>query len=81
MHPALRLIGERMPSVQARAQHLFERDEVFRELCDEYQCCSDATRRLALAAGADPALVNEYQALLLRLEAELLRLLAEHKDT
>lgn len=66
-----------MPNVQGSAERLFEHDEVFRELCDEYQACSEATTRLEGAPGANRALLSEYQALRLRLEGEVLRRLAE----
>jgi hypothetical protein len=78
MHPALRLVDERLPHVREQAWRLFAHDDVFRELCDEYQMCSETTTRMEDETTADRALRNEYGALKLRLEAELLRYLAEH---
>jgi hypothetical protein len=80
MHSALRLVGERLPHVREQVVRLFERDEVFRELCDEYQTCSETAARMESAAGASPALRDEYVALRLRLESEMLRYLLEHPD-
>jgi hypothetical protein len=57
---------------------MFERDDVFRELCDEYQMCTETASRLEAAGGPSGALRLEYAALRLRLEAELLRYLEEH---
>jgi hypothetical protein len=80
MNSALRLVGERLPRVREQVLRLFERDEVFRELCDEYQVCSETAARMESAAGASLALRDEYVALRLRLEGELLRYLVEHAD-
>ncbi|HEY7513611.1 MAG TPA: hypothetical protein VIC87_04005 [Vicinamibacteria bacterium] len=57
---------------------LFDRDESFRELSEEYQVCCVAAARLESAEGANEALRKEYGALRLRLEGELLRYLSEH---
>jgi hypothetical protein len=80
MHPALRLVSERLPNVRDRAAQLFERDPTFRELCDEYQICNETAVRMMSAAETSEAFRNEYLALRLRLEAELLRYLSEHRD-
>ena len=77
MHPALRLVSERLPHVREQAGFLFERDEIFRELCDEYQTCSEAEARMD-GVRASEALRKEYSVLRLRLEGELLRYLGEH---
>ena len=47
---------------------LFERDELFRELCEDYEACSLALARQE----STEALRREYAALRLRLETELL---------
>ncbi len=78
MHPALTLVKDRLPNIGERAELLFGQDDVFRELCEEYQVCSDTVGRMEGAAGASPALRNEYLALRLRLEGELLRYLADY---
>jgi hypothetical protein len=57
---------------------LFERDEDFRDLCDEYVACTETVCRLDSRGLASMAMRNEYGALLLRLEHELLRYLEEH---
>ena len=77
MHPALKLVSERLPNVRDQAARLFDSDEVFRELCDEYQVCSETVLRIEATPAADGALQREYVALRLRLEGELLRYLAE----
>ena len=81
MHSALRFIGERLPHVEERAALLYESDEDFRELCDEYRVCSETSVRMESDPGSNPALRNEYATLRLRLEGELLRYLAEHPMT
>jgi hypothetical protein len=81
MHPALRLVNDRLPQVGDQAGRLFDNDDVFRELCDEYQMCSEvAVQMEEEASGPRRALRMEYAALRLRLEAELLRYLAEHPE-
>jgi hypothetical protein len=79
MHPALKLVSERLPNVRHQAAQLFESDEVFRELCDEYQMCSETVTRIEGTPAADEALRREYVALSLRLEGELLRYLTEQR--
>ena len=78
MQSALRLVSERLPHLRELAAQLFERDEVFREMCDEYQLCHKA--QMTGAAVRARGVREEYVALSLRLEGELLRYLAEHTD-
>ena len=78
MHSALKLVSERLPQLRELAAVLFERDEAFREMCDEYQLCHEA--QVSGAASRAKAVREEYVALGLRLEGELLRYLAEHTE-
>ena len=80
MHSAMRLVGERLPHIREQVARLFERDEVFRDLCDEYETCSEAAARMDRGAGVNVGVRDEYVALRLRLEGELLRYLTEHPD-
>jgi hypothetical protein len=80
MHPALQLVTDRLPQVGDRAARLFEDDDVFRELCEEYETCTEAAARIATETGKGDALLHEYVALRLRLEGEVLRYLSEHGD-
>ena len=80
MHPSLRVVTVRMPHIQGQAVRLFERDEEFRELCEEYLCCRETVTRIESSTGASTAMRHEYSALLLRLEHELLRYLEEHTN-
>jgi hypothetical protein len=52
---------------------LFDDEPVFRELCEDYETCTEALARQPASA----ALRQEYAALQLRLETELLRFLNE----
>ena len=72
-----RLLLERFPHVRAASLQLLERHETFRELCEEYEACNEAAERFA-QSGSDAALLEEYSALRLRLEGELLRYISEH---
>ena len=76
MHPALKVVCARLTGIRDDAEWLFARDDAFRELCEEYEACTAATDRLA--TGGQESLRNEYKTLLLRLEGELLRYVAEH---
>ena len=78
MDPRLKLVSERFGQVREPAARLFERDEDFRELCEEYAMCAQAVTRLDSGSASSEELRNEYTALLLRLEHELLRYLEEH---
>ena len=80
MHAALKLVGERLPRVQEETALLLERDELFRELCDEYVICAQVATRLAGSPDVNGPVHKEYEILRLRLEAELLRYLAEHPE-
>jgi hypothetical protein len=70
MESALRSVTESFPELRAKLACQFERDEVFRELCEDYAACLEAIERRD--PGGDP-LGREYAALRLRLENELLR--------
>ena len=78
MQSALRLVSERLPHLRELAAELFERDEAFREMCDEYQLCREA--QVSGAANRAKAVREEYVALGLRLEGELLRYIAEQSS-
>ena len=78
MDPSLRLVTERFDQVGGPAAWLFERDENFRDLCEEYAMCVRTVARFATGEASSEQLRNEYAALLLRLEHELLRYLEEH---
>jgi hypothetical protein len=78
--PSLRLVSHRLQQVEQQARRLFERDADFRDLCDEYEACTESLAHLQAGGLATQGLRNEYTALLLRLERELLRCLEEHRD-
>lgn len=80
MHSALRLVSDRLPHLRELAARLFERDEVFREMCDEYELCHVTQARMTPTSRMAGAVGKEYVALGLRLEGELLRYLAENAD-
>ena len=75
MHLALRMVADRFPNLRERAKDAFQQDEDFRELCEEYQVCTESVGRLETAADTSDAVRKEYAALLFRLEGELLRYL------
>lgn len=77
MASSLACVTGQFPFLRERVADLFGRDEVFRDLCSEYQACLEALARFeAGEASADP-LRKEYAVLRLRLEAEMLRILRE----
>jgi hypothetical protein len=65
---SLSLVTEQFPGLQQEVARLYEGDDVFRELCEDYEACFLA---LARRESSD-ALRCEYAALRLRLETELL---------
>jgi hypothetical protein len=73
MVSCLELVKEQFPNLKERVVSLFERDPVFRELCEDYEACTVTLSRKP----PSEALQREYQALSLRLEFELLRHLQE----
>ena len=74
----VQLIHERFPHVREISLQLLMQQEVFRELCEEYEACHHATERLA-SNGSDENMLKEYSALRLRLEGELLKYMSQHK--
>ena len=68
MFTCLQLVSEQFPHLSDRVASLFEGDTVFRELCEDYEACTNALARQPASAG----LRQEYAALQLRLETELL---------
>jgi hypothetical protein len=73
MTSSLQLVREQFPHIGEQVACLFERDDIFRELCDDYEACSRALSRQE----ANEGLRREYAALRLRLETELLAYLQE----
>jgi hypothetical protein len=73
MTPSLQRVSEQFPHLRERVACLFERDDIFRELCDDYEVCAEALARQESNEG----LQREYAALRLRLETELLGYLQE----
>lgn len=69
MNSCLQLVTEQFPHMRERVTCLFETDDIFRELCDDYEAC----RLALLRQPVTDALSREYAALRLRLEVELLR--------
>ena len=80
MHSSLRLVNERFARVREEATRLFERDPNFRDVCEEYETCARTLDRLRSGAAASQRMRDEYGALLLRVEHELLRYLEERAD-
>ena len=78
MHQSLRVVVGQFPDAEAQTVALFERDDVFRDLCEEYEACTEAIARLKSADDFPPGIGNEYSALSLRLERELLCYLEQH---
>jgi hypothetical protein len=77
MTSCLQLVSEHFPHLRDRVACLFERDLLFRELCEDYESCSVALARQTGSEG----LRREYELLRLRLETELLRFLHEDAQT
>jgi len=75
----MKLLLERFPHMQALALKSCEQQDSFRELCDEYQACTEVLARLE-RPGFEQNLRTEYSALRLRLEGELLRYIAEQSS-
>ena len=73
MNSSLELAREQFPHLRDGVIRLFEREPLFRELCEDYETCSVALARQM----ATQTLQREYQALRLRLETEMLRFLHE----
>lgn len=78
MQPALRMVTVQFPRVRERVVSVFERDENFRDLCEDYRSCRETVGRLESSVASVTGVRDEYAALLLRLEQELLRYLEEH---
>ncbi len=76
MTRSLQLVSEQFPHLRRRVACLFERDAIFRELCDDYEACS---RALSQQESSED-LRREYAALRLRLETELLSYLHEAEE-
>jgi hypothetical protein len=76
--PALKRICERFPALRDQAAIRFAFDETFRELCEDYDVCAISLAHIEASDRRPEGILDEYAALLLRLERELLRHLEEH---
>lgn len=74
----LGFVSERFQRVRDHAAYLYGSDENFRDLCADYEDCARTLARLESTSASSRAMFDEYTALLLRLERELLRYLEEH---
>ena len=79
LRECLDLLRERFPHVNGVSLQLLERDETFRELCEEYAACTEVVERLTRSC-SDEALRREYSALRLRVERELLGYISGHRS-
>jgi len=77
MPSSLQLVSEQFPHLRERVACLFERNELFRELCEDYEACAGALAGQPATEG----LRREYGALRLRLETELLQYLREDVES
>jgi hypothetical protein len=77
MSECVRLLRERFPHVRGLSLRLLERDNTFRELCEEYVACTEVVERLT-RSGSDEPMRREYSALRLRVERELLDFISAH---
>jgi hypothetical protein len=68
---SLKRIRERFPHLKDLSLTLLEKDETFRELCEEHAACTEVIERLSKSA-SDDSMLREYSALRLRIERELL---------
>jgi len=75
MASSLACVTGQFPFLRDRVVDLFDHDEVFRDLCSEYQACLEALARFDGGDASAEPLRKEYAALRLRLEAEMLRIL------
>jgi hypothetical protein len=76
---AIQAVLRRFPSHREPIEKLYEENDSFRELCGDYRDAVDALRRLeSPGRGQDMQLQEEYRALCLHLECELLRYLETH---
>ena len=73
----VQLFLERFPHVRELSRELLKDSDAFRELCEEYEACTDVIDRLAHSE-SKAALLTEYSALRLRLEGELLRCISAY---
>ena len=71
MSSCLQLVSEHFPHLRDRVACHFQKDQLFLELCEDYETCSVALAQQKSSQG----LQREYEVLRLRLETELLQFL------
>ena len=76
MTPSLQRVSDQFPHLRERVACLFDRDEIFRDLCEDYEVCAQALSQQE----RNEDLRREYAALRLRLETELLGYLHEAEE-
>ncbi|HSD66829.1 MAG TPA: hypothetical protein VLF95_09020 [Vicinamibacteria bacterium] len=76
MTPSLQRVSDQFPHLRERVARLFDRDEIFRELCEDYEACVQALSQQE----RNEDMRREYAALRLRLETELLGYLHEAEE-
>jgi hypothetical protein len=72
-HPALSTVREHFPDHEKLLTRLFDEDDEFRGLCDDYRDCLAYLARTRAPSATSESLRKEFSALQLRLETELLQ--------
>jgi len=67
----------RFPESGDRIRALFDEDEEFRELCEDYAECAAVLERLRRGQGVEAARIEEYCELRLNIEQEVLGRISE----
>jgi hypothetical protein len=74
IQPSLFFLFDRFPEKKENIKTLFEENESFKTLCEDYHQCAEALRFWNQSSSEDaPARVREYRALLQELEEEILK--------
>jgi len=73
----LAAVAERYPEKKEAVKRLFESDQLFQSLCEEYEACMKAVRYWRESSlPAAPDFTNEFSTLLGELEVEILEYLS-----
>lgn len=68
----LKIILDKFPERAKQIDTVYQRDEKFREICEDYYLCKEAIDKIIISNAQKKKVLNEYKYALKELELELL---------
>jgi len=71
----LQIIKQRYPSHKMRIEQLYEQDEEFKSLCDDYISCLNFVKKIRERSEESKKTIEDYESIIRDLEKEIFELI------